>query len=96
MGTQYSHIDLAERRRIQKIRDAKVPVAVIAAELGRHTDPTVSGLPPARITGLIARVRAPPIQGSDATAGHCAVRAISPNHNLCLRGIKTKVLILLA
>ncbi|CAO3436283.1 IS30 family transposase [Azospirillum argentinense] len=36
MGTQYSHIDLAERRRIQKMRDAKVPVAVIAAELGRH------------------------------------------------------------
>ncbi|QCN94596.1 IS30 family transposase [Azospirillum argentinense] len=36
MGRQYSHIDLAERRRIQKMRDAKVPVVVIAAELGRH------------------------------------------------------------
>jgi Transposase and inactivated derivatives, IS30 family len=36
MGPHYSHIDLAERRRIQKMRDAKVPVAVIAAELGRH------------------------------------------------------------
>lgn len=32
MGTQYSHIDRAERRRLQKMRNAKVPVAVIAAE----------------------------------------------------------------
>nr|WP_281415983.1 helix-turn-helix domain-containing protein [Azospirillum rugosum] len=40
MGTQYSHIDLTERRRIQKMRDAKVPVAVIAAELGRTRQPS--------------------------------------------------------
>ncbi|HYH18355.1 MAG TPA: IS30 family transposase [Azospirillum sp.] len=36
MGTHYSHVDLAERRQIQQMRDAKVPVAVIALRLGRH------------------------------------------------------------
>ena len=36
MGTQYSHIDRAERRRLQTMRDAKVPVVVIVADLGRH------------------------------------------------------------
>lgn len=36
MGRHYSHIDLAERRRIQQMRDAKLSVAAIAASLGRH------------------------------------------------------------
>jgi transposase, IS30 family len=36
MGRHYSHIDLAERRRIQQMRDAKLSVATIAAALGRH------------------------------------------------------------
>ena len=36
MGTRYSHVNLAERRQIQQMRDAKVPVAVIATRLGRH------------------------------------------------------------
>ena len=36
MGVHYSQIDLAERRKIQQLRDAKVPVKAIAAELGRH------------------------------------------------------------
>ena len=30
----YSQIDLAERRKIQQLRDAKIPVKAIAAELG--------------------------------------------------------------
>lgn len=34
MGRHYSHIDLAERRRIQQMRDAKHSVAAIAASLG--------------------------------------------------------------
>ena len=36
MGVHYSQIDLAERRKIQQLRDAKVTVKSIAAELGRH------------------------------------------------------------
>lgn len=36
MGQCYSQISFAERRRIQDLRDAKVPVAAIAEELGRH------------------------------------------------------------
>lgn len=36
MGQRYSQISFAERRRIQDPRDAKVPVAAIAEELGRH------------------------------------------------------------
>ncbi len=36
MGMHYSQIDLAERRKIQHLRDAKIPVKAIAAELGRH------------------------------------------------------------
>lgn len=40
MGRHYSHIDLAERRRIQQMRGAKLSVAAIAASLG----PSVSGV----------------------------------------------------
>jgi len=36
MGQHYSQISFGERRRIQDLRDAKVPVAAIAEELGRH------------------------------------------------------------
>jgi transposase, IS30 family len=36
MGVHYSHIDLAERRQIQDLVVAGVPVAVIARQLGRH------------------------------------------------------------
>jgi hypothetical protein len=36
MGAHYSHIDLAERRQIQDMVAAGVPVAVIARRLGRH------------------------------------------------------------
>lgn len=39
MGRHYSHIDLAERRRIQQMRDAKLSVAAIAASLGRRLRP---------------------------------------------------------
>ena len=36
MGQHYSQISFAERRRIQDLRDVKVPVSAIAEELGRH------------------------------------------------------------
>jgi IS30 family transposase len=36
MGQHYSQISFAERRRIQDLRDVKVPVSAIAKELGRH------------------------------------------------------------
>ena len=36
MGLHYAHIDLAERRQIQDMVAAGVPVAVIARRLGRH------------------------------------------------------------
>lgn len=36
MGEHYSQIDFAERRRIQDMRDAKMPVTAIAEALGRH------------------------------------------------------------
>lgn len=36
MGTQYSHIDMAERRLIQEMVVAGIPVAAIARRLGRH------------------------------------------------------------
>jgi IS30 family transposase len=36
MGCHYSHIDLAERRAIANLLEAKVPVAEIARRLGRH------------------------------------------------------------
>ena len=36
MGLHYSHLDLAERRQIQDLVAAGVPVAVIARRLGRH------------------------------------------------------------
>jgi IS30 family transposase len=36
MGEHYSQIDFAERRRIQDMHDAKMPVTAIAKALGRH------------------------------------------------------------
>ena len=36
MGSHYSHISLAERRIIAKMWEARVPLARIARELGRH------------------------------------------------------------
>lgn len=36
MGAHYGHIDLAERRRIQGMRDAGIPVSAIARTLGQH------------------------------------------------------------
>jgi hypothetical protein len=40
MGQHYSQISFSERRRIQDLRDVKVPVSAIAKELGRHRSPT--------------------------------------------------------
>lgn len=36
MDEHYSQIDFAERRRIQDMRDAKMPMTAIAEVLGRH------------------------------------------------------------
>ena len=36
MPSSYVHLGLEERRRIHHLREAKVPVAEIAADLGRH------------------------------------------------------------
>jgi len=36
MGTRYSHLSLAERHQIARLRDAKLPVAEIARRLDRH------------------------------------------------------------
>ena len=36
MGEHYSQIDFSERRRIQDMHDAKMPVTAIAEALGRH------------------------------------------------------------
>jgi IS30 family transposase len=36
MGRGYAHLDLAERRRIATLLEARVPVSAMAAELGRH------------------------------------------------------------
>ena len=36
MGEHYSQIDFSERRRIQDMHDAKMPVTAIAKALGRH------------------------------------------------------------
>jgi len=41
MGQRYSQISFVERRRIQDLRDAKVPVAAIAEELGGGFHPDV-------------------------------------------------------
>lgn len=36
MGHRYSHLELAERRQIATLMEAKVPIADIACQLGRH------------------------------------------------------------
>lgn len=36
MGEHYSQIDFSERRRIQDMHDAKMPVTAIAEALGHH------------------------------------------------------------
>ena len=36
MTLPYTHLTLAERREIYRLRSAQIPVAVIAQRLGRH------------------------------------------------------------